>query len=401
MAEYLGRTGSCTEGRFHPDTNLSAYAREHGFQTALIGAKFKGTNKLYTYWGHTGMQRGDYAKVLVPRPGSRQEETVVRIAAVVPASELKQSSGRTAKHIQSVLVGGVSPSMRIPLPGDLFTQSWRNEASFDIVPAELTEHAKSCMSEIDSVLGDKAIDFKTAPLVSADFSELELRVTAGSDAELRARGKAMHRQFEHYMVMQDITPEQFREMYQQEFAHVAPTKEDHIADMVSSYRKRYPKISDAWTLPANLSAKQIEEMCDLRYDATRTGRLIGPSNIPKFSFSGIIDHGSCGRTPTKETIMSKIENVVYVTLPGSTTRYTAESVSKEQYFTGIAALEKRIGLLENIENKPVSLQEEIDELKQQVVDLGTLCDSIYAKKTNPSLTKGVAEQADSSGTAEA
>ena len=277
MAEYIGRTNSCMEGRFHPDANLTAYARSNGFQTALIGAKFKGTNRLYTYWGHTGMKRGDYAKVLVPR-GARQEETVVRVAAVVPALELKQANCRTAKHIKTMLDGEIPNSMKIPLPSDPFTQSWRNAASFDVVPAPATEHAKACVEEIDGVLETNGAlcgyDYKFGPLANADLSGLELRVTA--DAELVKRGEAMHKQFEHYMAMQNMTREEMMNMYQQDF-NVVPSKEDRITDVLDHYRATYPM------LPAGLSLadvpRDVIESIIKDYPAVGAGR---PKNVPPF-----------------------------------------------------------------------------------------------------------------------
>lgn len=369
MAEYLGRTGSCTEGRFHPDTNLTAYARSNGFQTALVGARFKGTNKIYTYWGHTGMQRGDYARVLVPRSGSRQEEVVVRIVAVIPAAELKQANGRTAKHIQSVLIGHIPPSLKIPLPSDPFTQSWRNATSFDVVPAPPTEHAKACVEEIDYVLGDGiAGSFKTGPLANADLSGLELRVTA--DAELVKRGESVHRQFEHYMAMQDVTSDEFKAMYQQKFVSV-PSKEDRITDVLD--RATYP------VLPPGLSLADVPR--DVIESIIKEYPAVGAGRPKTFRPSYLTDLGPCGRETTQETIVSaKIQNVVYVTLPGSTTRFVASEVKAEAYFEAIAALEAQIAKLEKISTKPVSLQQQIEELKGQVQQLADLCDSFYAKK---------------------
>lgn len=100
---------------------------------------------------------------------------------------------------------------------------------------------------------------------------------------------------------------------------------------------------------------------------------------------------------TKENIlMSKIETVVYVTLPGSSGRYTAESVTKEQYFNAIAQLERQIETLEKVKHKPASLHQEIEDLNKQIDDLGKLCDLYYAKK-EPIL--GQAEQSDAKDSA--
>lgn len=426
MAEYLGRTGSCTEGRFYPDSNLAAYAREHDFQTALIGAKFKGTNRLYTYWGHTGMKRGDYAKVLVPRLGSRQEETVVRIAAVVPALELKQASCRTAKHIQSVLEGSVPPSMKIPLPSDPFTQSWRNAVSFDIVPAPVTEHAKACMSEIDGVLDGCGFDFKvnTGPpaLFEKDFSGLELRVAASigeqladsatRDAALRARGEAVHKQFEHYMAMQSMTPEQFNAMYQQDFTSV-PSKEDRVTDMLEHYRKAFPAISTLAHVPRDVIESIIKEhpavgagrpksfrpsyLTDLGPCGRISIKAPGTSNIHGNSCTQVIIDDLHNLETTQETIVSsKIETITYVTLPGHTSRIAAKDVSAAAYFDAIAALEAQIAKLEKISTKPRSLEEQIDDLRSQVRELAELCDLYHAKK-EPIL--GQSEQADAKDSA--
>lgn len=389
MAEYIGRTGSCTEGRFHPDANLQAYARSNGFQTALIGAKFKGTNRLYTYWGHTGMKRGDYAKVLVPR-GACQEETVVRVAAVVPALELKQANCRTAKHIKTMLDGEIPNSMKIPLPSDPFTQSWRNAASFDVVPAPATEHAKARMEEIDGVLETNGAlcgyDYKFGPLANADLSGLELRVTA--DAELVKRGEAMHKQFEHYMAMQNMTREEMMDMYQQDF-NVVPPKEDRITDVLDHYRDTYPM------LPAGLSLADVPR--DVIESIIKEYPDVGAGRPKTFRPSYLTDFGHCGRETTKETIVSsKIETVVYVTLPGSSGRYTAESVTKEQYFNAIAQLERQIETLEKVKHKPASLHQEIEDLNKQIDDLGKLCDLYYAKK-EPTL--GQAEQSDAKDSA--
>jgi hypothetical protein len=414
MAEYIGRTGSCTEGRFHPDTNLTAYARSNGFQTALIGAKFKGTNKIYTYWGHTGMRRGDYAKVLVPREfGARQEEVVVRIVAVIPAAELKQANGRTAKHIQSVLIGHIPPSLKIPLPSDPFTQSWRNAAALDVVPAPMTEHARKCVSEIndalkeapadsmsfkgngtiDAILADNVLDMKvdvreqlvqaSARAIAADLSELETQ---------------------YYAHMRSMTQQDFYKQYMH----------DWQADDKPESRKDLRPARIAATTPARMGGRTYWDSCPNQLVGKRVDFILcddlGDEEMQASRNKQMTDvaQAMSAAPPaklqpfnpdvyTKENIlMSKIETVVYVTLPGSTGRYTAESVTKEQYFNAIAQLERQIETLEKVKHKPASLHQEIEDLNKQIDDLGKLCDLYYAKK-EPTL--GQAEQSDAKDSA--
>lgn len=502
MAEYIGRTGSCTEGRFHPDTNLTAYARSNGFQTALIGAKFKGTNKIYTYWGHTGMQRGDYARVLVPRPGSRQEEVVVRIVAVIPAAELKQANGRTAKHIQSVLVGHIPPSLKIPLPSDPFTQSWRNAAAFDVVPAPVTEHARKCISEIDGALkeapadsmsfkGDGTIDAILADNVLDMKVDVREQLTKASARAIAADLSKLETQY--YAHMASMTQQDFYKQYVCDWQvdgkpesytqHKLPLGGRDLYKMDTSERMRwYASTADMATMPREFyqihepwrmyqwymdqsthpttrhgegdncvcivsgdeSAKAIpqkvhawlsneygwrksKDLRPARVAATTPARMGGRTywdSCPNQLVGKRVDFILCddlggeevqamrnkqmtdvvqamSAAPlqpfnpdvyTKEkTLMSKIETVVYVTLPGSSGRYTAESVTKEQYFNAIAQLERQIETLEKVKHKPASLHQEIEDLNKQIDDLGKLCDLYYAKK-EPIL--GQAEQSE-------
>lgn len=512
MAEYIGRTGSCTEGRFHPDTNLTAYARSNGFQTALIGAKFKGTNKIYTYWGHTGMQRGDYARVLVPRSGSRQEEVVVRIVAVIPAAELKQANGRTAKHIQSVLVGHIPPSMKIPLPSESIVQGWCNAAAFYVVPAPITEHARKCIGEIDGALKEAPTDntsFKGGGTIDAILADNVLDIKAGVREQLvQASARAIAADLskleaQYYAHMASMTQKDFYKQYMCDWQvdgkpesytqHKLPLGGSNLYKMDTAERMRwYAATADMATMPREFY--QIHEpwrmyqwyMDQSTHPTTRHGEgdncicivsgdesskaipqkvynwlsneygwrarkdlhpmRAGPVLSGRWSSSA--DWGSCpnkvvgkrvdfilrddlpiddevqqalrnkmitdvvqamSTAPpaklqpfnpdvyTKENIlMSKIETVTYVTLPGSSGRYTAESVTKEQYFNAIAQLERQIETLEKVKHKPASLHQEIEDLNKQIDDLGKLCDLYYAKK-EPIL--GQAEQSDAKDSA--
>lgn len=409
MAEYIGRTGSCTEGRFHPDTNLTAYARSNGFQTALIGAKFKGTNKIYTYWGHTGMQRGDYARVLVPRSGSRQEEVVVRIVAVIPAAELKQANGRTAKHIQSVLIGHIPPSLKIPLPSDPFTQSWRNAAAFDVVPAPVTEHARKCISEIDGALKEAPADsmsFKGDGTIDAILADnvLDMKVDVREQlvqASARAIAADLSElETQYYAHMRSMTQQDFYKQYMHDWQvddKPESRKDLHPMRAGATVSGRWSGRTDWGNCPNQLVGKRVDFiLCDdlgdeevlqtLRNkqmtDVVQAMSAAPPAKLQPFNPD----------VYTKENIlMSKIETVVYVTLPGSAGRYTAESVTKEQYFNAIAQLERQIETLEKVKHKPASLHQEIEDLNKQIDDLGKLCDLYYAKK-EPIL--GQAEQSE-------
>lgn len=353
MSAYEGRFESTTTPSTNPDPNLVAYSTEQGLSTALLGVAFEGQlRKVYTYWGHTGIERGDYVVVNVPGCHGQQRK-VVRVQAVLPATGLK-SGGTPAKHFVRKLDD--KPAARIPLyttsPGRHgLVDAWVNTTSLHIKPYELTNHAKGCIGQIDGMLGMDlanddhtdallfgfgAVDFKTQEEVrkmfQCDFSVLESRALA-------AQGEEYHRQMEKQMRLADrygFGPQEMLKAY-------APVH------------------------------------------GIATGRAPATDNLPRrWRMKNLPLFEGCSAQPKETTVSAKIETITYVTLPNSTARRDVKTLTKEEFFDAIAALEARHKQLDGVKRKPRALQEELDNLEGQITDLSNLCDQRFAKKVEAS-----------------
>lgn len=374
MSEYIARHESCTTPSVGADANLRAYAAENGLQPALIAAKFSGTQKLYSYWGHTGMKSGDIVKVLVPRrtiTGGTQEETEVRVWSVIPALGFTSttegavtSHKRSAKHVHSIKR---SASKAISYGSNsTMLQSWYIQALRDLEPLPKTEHAKSCVTEIDGMLNGDAIDYKiTLPpgyhAIMECKTQEEVRKMFQCDFEVRddqvdalARGNEVHRQLEKRL--------RLGERYDSGIAKMLGLSE--VARAIESppeWMRALP-VSGRWS-----------------------GDVYDKDNLPRhkpFRLSELTDFGPCGRQPKETPMSAKIENVTYVTLP-SGARYDAKSMSAQQFFDAIAALEKEVAKLDGVSHKPRALKQRIAELNVQIQQLSDLCDSLHAAKEEP------------------
>lgn len=391
MSEYVARHESCITPSAAPDANLRAYAAENGLQPALVAAKFSGTQKLYSYWGHTGMKSGDIVKVLVPRrtiTGGTQEETEVRVWSVIPALGFTSttegavtSHKRSAKHAHSIKR---SASKAISYGSNsTMLQSWYIQALRDLEPLPKTEHAKACVGEIDGMLNNgDAVDYKVkippeyyAVMEHKPLEEVRKMFQCDFEAFpdprselIRQQGEAAHRQMEKQLRLGEmygngsLAMRDFSELEQ----HAA------IQHVIDSYR-----------------VKTGQTAFDAR---VRSGRMVGPAspdNLPRlkryrpmFRLSELTDFGPCGRQPKETPMSAKIENVTYVTLP-SGARYDAKSMSAQQFFDAIAALEKEVAKLDGVSHKPRALKQRIAELNVQIQQLSDLCDSLHAAKEEP------------------
>lgn len=386
MSDYIARHESCTQPSVSPDANLRAYARENGLQTALIAAKFNGTHKLYTYWGHTGIKSGDLVEVMVPRGRGREQETIkVRVWAVVPATRFKHDAIRTAKHLLRSRTSCANEAKRNAEAPML--QTWYNKVLRDIEPMPKTEHAKACVGEIDGMLSNgDAIDLKVT-LSKEDHAYYavmehkpleEVRKMFMCDFETRhddqvdalARGNKVHRQLEKSLRLGEMYGE--GPLATKDFSAL----EQHMAvqGVIDAYR-----------------ASAGRPLVDFWNEGIRSGRMTGPiipDNLPRtkryrptFRLSEL-ETWPCGHQPKETPMSAKIENVTYVTLPNGA-RYDAKAMSAQQFFDAISALEKEVAKLDGISHKPRTLQQRIDELNGQIEQLSALCDSLHAAKEEP------------------
>lgn len=387
MSDYIARHESCTQPSVSPDANLRAYARENGLQTALIAAKFNGTQKLYTYWGHTGIKSGDVVEVLVPRRTVHmQDKKEVRVWAVIPATQFKSGAVRAAKHL--VRVCGVAAKAQQRNAEAPMLQIWYNQVMRDIEPVPKTDHAKRCVTEIDGMLSDdQAVDTKVNWPLKAD-----------DRVDILARGSEVHRQVEklrheeqlrrlaeiyghgdiplgYHAVMEYKPLKAVREMFQQDFSplgqRVAAYEGEKLRDYLIS-TSSFERMRDEWLKAAPPKARPlqifIDEIVDFPLQQVRTGRTSGqsiPSNLPK-----------------ENTVSAKVETVTYVTLPNGARR-DASTMKPEEFFDAIALLEREVKKLDGIERKPRALQERMADLESQIDQLASLCDSLHAKKEEP------------------
>lgn len=387
MTEYLGRTVSCIAGTKYPDSNLASYAKEHGFETALLGVVFQGSagnpRKIYSYWGHTGVKRNHYLKVMVPR-GNGQEEVFVKVMSVLPATGIKENSRVTAKHmLQNTGARKITEGTPyIKAAPEEMIQRWRNEMCRDLLPMPKTEHAKSAINVIDGMLSDDlAMDFKADDRVDA-----------------LARGNEVHRQMEkqlrlaegysfgplppaYYAILEHKPLEAVRKMFQQDFSALEPRVAAHEGRRFREY------LRETW-LERQLARHKL-----VTPKARPPKSVIGtfrPSQLPRLeTCSGRITGQSLpSNLPKENTVSAKIENVTYVTLPNSTSRRDAKTLTAEEFFSAIGALEAEGRKLEAIQRKPRALQEKIEELDRQINDLSALCDSLHATKVEASAYQG-------------
>lgn len=380
MSDYIARLESCTTPSVGPDANLRAYAKENGLQTALVGVLFSGTRKVYTYWGHTGMKPGDRARVLVPRRDSgKQEEVVVCVRAVVPATQFKTGiegeRARTAKHLQRIS-GIAAKAANYDSPT---LQAWYNTVLRDIEPVPKTDHAKQCVDDIGIMLGvDMAVDGMLSDSVAIDY-----------------KIDPAHRR-EYCADLEHMPLEELRKAFQRDFDQLTGTlpdkrsveKQHRLADRFSMGPEAFIKALE----PRRGKAVPIE-----RFDpssGTWEGKTASIDNLPRmkahrptFRLSELAYFGQCGRQPKETPMSAKIENVTFVTLPNGS-RYDAKNLTAQQFFDAIASLEAEVTKLDKIGHKPRALQQRIDELNGQIEQLSALCDSLHAAKATPPALPG-------------
>lgn len=363
MSAYEGRFESTTTARSTPDPNLAAYASEQGLSTALLGVVFAGSlKKVYTYWGHTGIKRGDYVVVNVPG-GAGQQEKIVRVQAVLPAASIK-SSWNGAKHFVRRLEGA---SPRIPLyttspDRSGFVGEWVNTTSLQIAPLELTNHARKCIGQIGGMLGVDPVNGDHADALLYGFGAIEWK-----------------------------TDEEVRKMFCGEFNGLEQRALSAQGHEAHRQLEKALKLGNRYGFGPQEMLKAY-----LPVHGTVTGRGQAVDNIPRRSkLYGdtpdmlIVDDLT---QPKETTVSAKIENVTYVTLPGATSRRDAKTLSKEEFFDAIAALEARYKQLDGVKRKPRALQEELANLNQQIEDLSNLCDERFATKEKANTTPASADK---------
>lgn len=385
MTEYLGRTGSCTAGSKYPDHNLTAYAAEHGFETALLGVVFCGEgrpSKIYSYWGHTGIRRGHYIKVMVPsQRGRGQEEKFVKVMSVLPANGLKADNDRTAKHMLEHIGTRASytGAGRIPIINSAepaLIERWRVTTCNELLPLAKTEHARSAIGTIDGLLG---VDPINGDHQAVDYKCKEDRIDA------LAFGHSVHRAMEKQArlgAMYGTGIKGVHDLSELEMRIAADytMSSDEYKQFERDTREQWEKLRNktlsrlAQRMPSAPPYWSLKDLPQLgRCGGTDTGRLTGikPNLV-------IIDE-LFSDNPKESPMSTKVETVTYVTLAG--VRYEVSQVTAEQFFNGIAALEKEVAKLEGINNKPRALQEKIDDLNQQIQTLSRLCDEQHAAKS--------------------
>lgn len=376
MSEYVARHENCITPAVAPDANLRAYARENGLQTALIAAKFSGTQKLYTYWGHTGIKPGDIVEVKVPRRsviGSVQETVRVCVWAAVPTTQFKNGAPtRTAKHLLRVHRPASSEAVRIS--DGRMLQTWYNQVLRDIEPMPKTEHAKQCVSEIDGMLGvDPAVDGMLSDSVDIDY-----------------KIDPAHRR-EYCADLEHMPLEELRKAFQRDFDQLTGTLPDkRSVEKQHRFAERFSMGPDSFL--KMLDAQRGKAVPIERFDpssGTWEGKTASIDNLPRmkahrptFRLSELAYFGQCGRQPKETPMSAKIENVTFVTLPNGS-RYDAKNLTAQQFFDAIASLEAEVTKLDKIGHKPRALQQRIDELNGQIEQLSALCDSLHAAKEEP------------------
>lgn len=386
MSNYKGRAEDCTTPSRKPSASLVAHAKENGLETALVGVLFKGTpDKIYSYWGDTSMTRGNYVYVNVSGTIKR-----VRVVANIATTAFKADNTRTAKHAQQLSTKPASYDA-IKLPGLLsgVVQNWYNQALLETERVVPSEHAKQCVSDIDGMLAsgeavelkvttgltqekldyyrraytpDPQTEYYAKSLVEGDYPKIESRVAAflDRDAWRAGKGRALHTQWEEWARQAGFPPYAGTVTGRISGASISDnlSKGDRVDQILG---KRIDQIVVDESLWAH----------DDKLDPLRFGpALFRPSQLQTWD---------CPNTIKENAMTTKIETVTYVTLPNNSRR-DAKSLSADEFFEAISALEKQVSKYEAITNKPRALQERIDETKTQIADLSALCDSLHATK---------------------